>query len=578
MRSSGPLPAANRPEDEVILCCARKRLDARGAERLRALLGKELNWVYLVATAIRHGLAALLYCHLNAIGPESIPEEWIAFLKDFFHKNAARSLYLTGELLKVFEPLTASEILAIPYKGPVLAARAYGNLALRQFVDLDIAVRQRDVPKAYKLLVAEGYHAELDWTSAHQASAAHIPGQYFFSCDGGKGIIELHTELTLRYFPVPLDLEQLAQRLESVSVGGGKVRTFSVEDSLSILCVHASKHFWDRLMWVCDISELVQNSPGVNWKQAEEQARRLGCERMLFLGLYLAHDILESPLPEHILRRVEASSVVRSLAAQVRRRLFQEARAVPGIIQRSFFRLRMRKSVWEGLQYCSRLALAPTEEDWKVVRLPAPLAPLYSALRPLRLIRKYGLGLVRRPEPDLAPFVPTPTEVLERLLAFSELEPDDVLYDLGCGDGRIVVTAAKRFGVRGVGVDIDPRRIREARARARAEGVEHLVRFVRQDAKTVDVSHATVVILFLTNVGMVNLRQGLVRQLPAGARIVSRDFDLGDWRPEKTESIEFPNSIQTSFYLWRIGSLRRDSLADRQLASPDASSAVAAGQ
>src|SRR6266849_2323974 len=577
MRSSGPLPAANRPEDEVILCCARKRLDARGAERLRALLGKELNWVYLVATAIRHGLAALLYCHLNAIGPESLPEERIAFLKDFFHKNAARSLYLTGELLKVFEPLTASEILAIPYKGPVLAARAYGNLALRQFVDLDIAVRQRDVPKAYELLVAEGYHAELDWTSAHQASAAHIPGQYFFSCDGGKGIIELHTELTLRYFPVPLDLEQLAQRLESVSVGGGEVRPFSVEDSLSILCVHASKHFWDRLMWVCDISELVQNSPGVNWKQAEEQARRLGCERMLFLGLYLAHDILESPLPEHILRRVEASSVVRSLAAQVRRRLFQEARAVPGIIQRSFFRLRMRKSVGEGLQYCSRLALAPTEEDWEFVRLPARLAPLYSAVRPLRLIRKYGLGLVRRPEPDLAPFVPTPTEVIERMLAMAGVSAEDTVYDLGCGDGRIVVTAAKRFGAHAVGVDIDPRRIAEAKANARRHGIQYLVRFVQQDAKTVDVSEATVVTLYLTLLGNLKLAQKLLAQLRPGARIVSRVFVIPAWPPERIERLEIPGGDSTTLRLWRMGR-PEVSAADPQHQSSSAPRTVTGGR
>jgi len=578
MRSSGPLPAANRPENEVILCCARTRIDARGAERLGALLGKELNWVYLVATAIRHGLAALLYWHLNAVCPESIPDEWMAFLKHFSHQNATRNLYLTGELLKVLDRFAARGILAIPYKGPVLAVRAYGNLALRQFVDLDIAVRQRDVPKAYELLVAEGYHAALDWTSAHQALATHIPGQYLFSRDAGKGIVELHTELTLRYFPVPLDLEQLAQRLESVSVGGREVRTFSVEDSLSILCVHASKHFWDRLMWVCDISELVQNSPGVNWKQAEEQARRLDCERMLFLGLYLAHDILEAPLPEDILRRVEASSVVHSLAAQVRRRLFQEARALPGIIQRSSFRLRMMRSVWEGLRYCSRLALAPTEEDWKVVRLPAPLAPLYSALRPLRLIRKYGLGMVHRPEPDLAPFVPTPAEVIERMLALAEVSVEDTVYDLGCGDGRIVVTAAKRFGARAVGVDIDPRRIREARARARAEGVEHLVRFVQQDAKTVDVSEATVVTLYLTVPGNVNLRQDLFEQLSPGARIVSRDFDMGDWQPVKTETMQVPGGMQTSLFLWRVGTPGEHLSLDQERARPEAPQNMPASQ
>ena len=396
-RASDPL----RPEDDALLCCARTRLDAGRAERLRALLREELDWLSLVETALWHGLHPLLYWHLDALAAEVVPPAWKEFLRLSFEENVRRNLALTAQLFRILEAFQANGILGVPYKGPVLAWLAYGNLGLREFLDLDLMVRSQDVPKASELLVSQGYRPEFELPPARAASAQRIPGQYMFSRGGNGDIVELHTPLTLRYYPVPLDLERLSQRLRPVSLAGREVWTFSTEDSLSILCVHSSKHFWERLKWVCDIAELVQNPEGVNWGQAEEQARRLGCERMLFLGLCLANDLLDAPLPEEVLRRLKANRAVESLAAQIRGQLFAHARELPGVMQRLFFRFRMREGLWDGLRYCLRLALTPTEEDWKFLRLPAPLAPLYSVLRPLRLVRTHGWGLLRRPAPEL---------------------------------------------------------------------------------------------------------------------------------------------------------------------------------
>src|SRR5215217_2124715 len=136
---------------------------------------------------------------------------------------------------------------------------------------------------------------------------------------------------------------------------------------------------------------------------------------------------------------------------------------------------------------------------------------------------------------NLAPYVPTPQDVVDRMLALAGVTKDDVVYDLGCGDGRIVVTAAKQFGARGVGVDIDPQRIKESEANAKAAGVEHLVSFKLQDAMTVDVSPATVVTLYLLSASNLKLRPILTKQLKPGARIVSHAFTMGDWRPAKTD-------------------------------------------
>jgi precorrin-6B methylase 2 len=153
--------------------------------------------------------------------------------------------------------------------------------------------------------------------------------------------------------------------------------------------------------------------------------------------------------------------------------------------------------------------------------------------------------------PFLAPYVPTPQDVVERMLSLAEVTPNDVLYDLGCGDGRIPITAAKAYGARGVGVDIDPQRIAEANANAKAAGVEKLVSFRLQDAMTVDVSEATVVTLYLLSSSNLKLRPLLTKQLKPGARIVSHAFSMGDWRPDKVADFTDSKGITRTLLLWR---------------------------
>ncbi len=154
-------------------------------------------------------------------------------------------------------------------------------------------------------------------------------------------------------------------------------------------------------------------------------------------------------------------------------------------------------------------------------------------------------------ERSLAPFVPTPQDVVDRMLELAEVTSDDVVYDLGCGDGRIVITAAQRFGARGVGVDIDPQRIADSNANAERAGVQHLVRFIEQDAMTVDVSEATVVTLYLLSSSNLKLRPRLTSQLSPGARIVSHAFNMGDWEADQVERFTDERGNTRTLLVWR---------------------------
>jgi precorrin-6B methylase 2 len=152
--------------------------------------------------------------------------------------------------------------------------------------------------------------------------------------------------------------------------------------------------------------------------------------------------------------------------------------------------------------------------------------------------------------PTLAPYVPTPQDVVDRMLAFANVTSNDVLYDLGSGDGRIVITAARKYGARGVGIDIDSERIVESRRNARAAGVGSLVEFRRGDMLEADVSNATVVTLYLVSSSNLKLRPLLTRQLAPGARIVSHAFGMGDWTPAKVDRFKDSRGDDRVIYMW----------------------------
>jgi ribosomal protein L11 methylase PrmA len=145
------------------------------------------------------------------------------------------------------------------------------------------------------------------------------------------------------------------------------------------------------------------------------------------------------------------------------------------------------------------------------------------------------------------PYVPTPQVVVEKMLEVAAVTKDDVVYDLGSGDGRIVITAAKKYGVRGVGVDIDPDRVKEANANALQAGVADRAKFIEQDLFKTDLKEASVVTLYLLPEVNLRLRPKLWQELKPGTRVVSHAFDMGDWKPEQTLQVE-----GRTIYYWVI--------------------------
>ena len=163
-----------------------------------------------------------------------------------------------------------------------------------------------------------------------------------------------------------------------------------------------------------------------------------------------------------------------------------------------------------------------------------------------------NLPLSQAQEGKIVPYVPTPQAVVDRMLELAQVKKGDVVYDLGSGDGRIVVTAAKKYGVKAIGFEIDPQRIKESHENIKKAGVENLVEIRQQDIRTVDLSQASVLTMYLLPEVNLMIRPNIWKQMKAGSRIVSHDFDMGDWKPLKTEQIKDDSSWDHTLYLWHV--------------------------
>ena len=393
----------SRPEAELLLCCARTVSSPDTDARIGVLIREGIDWGYLLRTARRHGVASLLYRHLEAACPQAVPEDVFDILRDHFRANSVRNLSLTGELLRLLDAFGARGIHAVPYKGPALAVSAYGNLALREFIDLDILVHRQDVARAREELVSMGYQARYRLSRAQEEAFLRSKYEHPFTRKDGKVVVELHWELAERHF-LPFDNERLWGRLEPVGLGGRDVPTFSPEDTLLILCVHGAQHAWERLGWVCDVAELIRvHQESMRWEDIVAQAGALGGERMLHLGLCLASDLLGVALPERVAQRVRADSTAKELAERTREQLFLDSDPPDGFLEGHegapafhTLHLTVKESLREKVSYFIRKATNLSGEDWSMRPLPEFLFPLYYVLRPIRLTRKYVPRLLKR--------------------------------------------------------------------------------------------------------------------------------------------------------------------------------------
>jgi hypothetical protein len=382
---------AERPEHQMLICVARRSLDVGATEKLRRLLRGDLDWTYLLAMADRHGLIPLLHKHLGSLG-QAVPAEVLSRLRDLDQENTSTSLLLTGELIKLLDFLAARGIQAIPFKGPVLGLLAYGDLALRQFTDLDILVKRQDVSVVKRLLAGQGFAPRPGLNKSQESALLRFDCSHNFANEANV-YVDLHWDIAPRCFSFGLDPDRLWDRLQPLALNGRRLMTLSVEDLLLILCLHGFMHFWDRLGWICDVAGLIELQENIDWDLLVDNSIRRGNRRVLSLGLFLARELLDAPIPPEVWSRAPADATVTRIAEQVRDQLFAQSHN-GGIVEEARLHLSMRERKRDKLKAFFRLVATPRASDWQFASLPAWLFFLYYPLRPLRLAAKCVAGFM----------------------------------------------------------------------------------------------------------------------------------------------------------------------------------------
>jgi hypothetical protein len=371
-----------------LLACISVDAGERDGHRIRSLLTKPVEWDAVLRLADQHGTSALLYQNLSALG-DLVPAPVQASLRQLYERNIHKSLFLTRELIRVLDCLDALGITAIPYKGAVLSEAYYGDMALRQSGDMDFFVREGDVARIKSAVRDLGYTPRLP--IPENAEAAYIASGYecTFDSPAGKNLLELQWALQPRYYAVDFEMQGLFDRAVRVTLAGRPVQTPSPEDLLLVLSLHAAKHVWGRLIWLCDIAQILQRDK-FNWDRIESQARELGIRRILHITLILANQLLGAAIPAPVANNVLADNTAKMLAEQV------AVSVAAGVIYEeeklTYFRLmmRLRERRMDRLRFLARLTFTPGPGEWETIRLPKSLFPLYRVVRLARLAARFA--------------------------------------------------------------------------------------------------------------------------------------------------------------------------------------------
>ena len=364
---------------------------------LRAELVPATDWIALLDAALDHGVLPLVHRHLSAIARrhENVIPKWVIERLRIAHQGmAARSLLLTAELRRVVTALAGASIPALPYKGATLAALVYGDVALRQFVDLDILVSLREFDTARDTMALLGYapeHAKSATRARRFSSSGH---EESFVSQTAK--VELQWRLADAYYGANVSVDDMWPGRWSMTIAGAEVMTLGAEDLLLALCVHGNTHMWNRLIWISDVAELLRRSSEsstmiLDWDRVRDVAHRAHSSRRVRLGVALARDILDAPLPPAAHRWINSDATITRLVAIVENELTGRSSSTFTFA----FHVRSSDTVSDGIRVAVHALFTPMQEDATYFPLPDRLRGFYRLVRPIRLLFK-AVSAVRR--------------------------------------------------------------------------------------------------------------------------------------------------------------------------------------
>jgi hypothetical protein len=375
-----------RPEQELLLACLRTRLSSEIFDRVRATVDQRIDWIALIRMAMRHDVMPLLYRCLQQAHPNSVPENVLKPLRTRYEVQTFQAHRRTQELVRILLALKEQGIAAVPYEGPALAQRLFGDLSLREFGDLDLMISERDISRARDLIMSLGYESIALKDAPDFARHVKIGRELQFYHPSKRTQLELHWHFATRLACIKQDPDRFLHRLERIPLAGAEIPSLTLENYFLILSIHATKHRWRQLKLICDIGEILGRSD-IDWDYVLGEAADLGINRMLAVGAVLAEDLLGVRIPAALARGLRIDRTARTLADDVRRNLFEEPDKHWQDQADLTFQLNSRKRLSDKarmLYVHLPTRLAPDERDRRFLPVPDFFSPLYFLTRPAR--------------------------------------------------------------------------------------------------------------------------------------------------------------------------------------------------
>jgi len=369
-------------EFQLLLCCARSQPDA---ESITNLIHKGVDWDKLLELAEHHGVRPMLRQSLKGVSWDSVPQSTRFKLEQFYRSQVQRSLSFTGELLRLLGEFQQKGIQIVVFKGVILAETVYGDMSLREFSDLDIFVREADVPRAEDILTAQGYRADFPDRNFRAAFLSYQCQFAFRNKQTGMSV-DLHWSLSWKGEAFPLRMEEIWSKVGDEMLRGRTVPTLAHDDLALFLAAHGTKEGWQYLRWVCDFAEFLRKYRHINWEAMLDRAEQSHSSRPLQLALVLASRLLAAPAPAKLIDKAWHNSAIRALANKAHVRML---RSYPeGELTAFVNGLNTHDRLRHRISPVLALLTTRTVGDYQAMPLPKSLWSIYYFSRPFRLAAK----------------------------------------------------------------------------------------------------------------------------------------------------------------------------------------------
>ncbi|MEO6210345.1 MAG: nucleotidyltransferase family protein [Gemmatimonadaceae bacterium] len=362
----------------------------KSISEIATLASAPIDWEQLYRLASRHAVIPLLDQHLGRTLVGAMPANFREKLRSAAELWAVRSLFLSAQLVSIVRDLERANIDALPFKGPALAALVYGNLALRQYQDLDILVHRTDLEGARAALLVLGFKPAVPYSES-QRSSIELTGHHELLLDEAGTTVELHWSLNHRTLTQDFFESRWWEDRQTIAIGGESVRTLGPERLILYLCMHGGKHSWARLSWVADLQRALRAFPGVDWQLVTDLALDNGALRMVAVGIALTNSLFDAdtattPAIDHLVHHRSTQEIVAQLSSRFLRVEEHDE------VQDLRVQLQLRDRWRDRARYTWHILARPHPADIALLHLPRQLHGAYYLLRPIRLIFRRLLG------------------------------------------------------------------------------------------------------------------------------------------------------------------------------------------